>query len=58
MYFVTVARSLGYRKTISLIGRHFREFIYNLDNAHDYFKLQFPAMNAPSFFVSDEHQNG
>ena len=30
----------------------------NLDNAHDYFKLTFTKMRAPSFFVDQEHERG
>ncbi len=40
------------------VGRHFREFILNLDNCHDYFKLTFTRMRAPSFFVDQEHERG
>ena len=40
------------------VTRYFREFIINLDNCHDYFKLTFTRMRAPSFFVDEEHAEG
>ncbi len=47
-----------FRQTMARVGRHFREFILNLDNCHDYFKLTFTRMRAPSFFVDQEHERG
>ncbi|XP_059085303.1 soluble guanylate cyclase 88E-like [Tigriopus californicus] len=58
VYFVNVAEQLGYRQTVLSIAREFREFIMNLDNCHDYFKLTFTKMRAPSFFVDREHEKG
>ncbi len=58
VYFVTVTTGLGLRNTLTAIGRNFRDFIFNLDNCHDYFKLQFTRMRAPSFFVDQEHEHG
>ena len=57
-YFVDLTEQLGYRKTLKAIGRNFRDLIMNLDNSHDYFKLKFPHMRAPSFFVDQEHEHG
>jgi guanylate cyclase len=56
--FVDFYQVLGYRQTVARIAREFREFILNLDNCHDYFKLTFPKMRAPSFFIEQEHENG
>lgn len=55
---MNVAEQLGYRQTVLAIAREFREFIMNLDNCHDYFKLSFTKMRAPSFFVDREHEKG
>ena len=43
---------------VQCIGRHFRDFIINLDNIHDYVTLQFPRMKAPSFFIESESESG
>lgn len=58
VYFVTVTSALGLRQTLTSIGRNFRDFIFNLDNCHDYFKLKFTRMRAPSFFVDEECETG
>jgi len=58
VYFVTFYKKLGYRQTVAAVGRYFREFIINLDNCHDYFKLTFTRMRAPSFFVESETDGG
>ncbi len=58
VYFVTFYKKLGYRQTVARIGRYLREFIINLDNCHDYFKLTFTNMRAPSFFIEHEHAGG
>ena len=58
VYFVTLANNLGYTQMISLVGRHLRDFFLNLDNLHDYLKLTFPRMKAPSFFIEEESNDG
>merc|ERR1719412_3043038 len=55
-YFVTLAKQVGYERTILLPGRHLRDFYLNLDNLHDYLKYTFPKMKAPSFFIESEDE--
>ena len=55
-YFVTLAREIGYERTILQLGRRMRDFFLNLDNLHDYLKYTFPKMKAPSFFIEDEDE--
>merc|ERR1719228_2371712 len=56
-YFVTLAKQVGYERTILLLGRHLRDFFLNLDNLHDYLKYTFPKMKAPSFFIETEDKD-
>ena len=53
-YFVKLVKELKVDKVIFNLGRNLRDFCLNLDNLHDYMKLQFPRMKAPSFFVCEE----
>ena len=55
-YFVTLAEGAGYKQTVLLLGRRLRDFFLNLDNLHDYLKLTFPKMKAPSFFIDSEDE--
>ena len=50
-YFVILADNAGYKPTVLRLGRKLRDFFLNLDNLHDYLKLTFPKMKAPSFFI-------
>ena len=54
-YFVTIAKQVGYERTLLQLGRKLRDFFLNLDNLHDYLKYSFPKMKAPSFFIEDEN---
>ena len=53
-YFVVLTQELKYDKFILNLGRNIRDFFLNLDNLHDYLKLQFTRLKPPSFFVQDE----
>ena len=44
VFFVTLARDLGYGMLLSSLGRFFRDFFANLDNLHDYLKFTFPRL--------------
>ena len=57
-YFITLTDSIGYKNTILRLGRRLRDFFLNLDNLHDYLKLTFPRMKAPSFFIATESPEG
>ena len=57
-YFVKLTKDLKVDKVVWNLGRHLRDFTLNLDNLHDYMKLQFPRMKAPSFFVCEETEKG
>ena len=54
MYFVKLVEELKVDKVVWNLGRNLRDFTINLDSLHDYMKLQFPRMKAPSFFVCEE----
>ena len=54
IYFVKLTQELKYDKYILNLGRNLRDFFLNLDNLHDYLKLQFTRLKPPSFFVQDE----
>lgn len=52
--FVDLTRQAGFYKLLENLGRQLRDFFLNLDNLHDYLKLQFPRLKPPSFFVENE----
>ena len=54
MYLVKLVKELKVDQMVWNLGRNLRDFTLNLDNLHDYLKLQFPRMKAPSFFVCEE----
>ena len=58
VYFVKLTEDLKYDKYLTNLGRHLRDFFLNLDNLHDYLKLQFPRLKPPSFFVEQESDSG
>ena len=53
-YFVKLTEELKYETYILNLGRYFRDFLLNLDNLHDYLKVQFTRLKPPSFFVQAE----
>ena len=58
MFFVKLTQDLKFDKFILNLGRYLRDFFLNLDNLHDYLKLQFPRLKPPSFFVQEENEAG
>ena len=58
MFFVKLTQDLKFDKFILNLGRYLRDFFLNLDNLHDYLKLQFPRLKPPSFFVQEEKEDG
>jgi len=52
IYFVKLTQELKYDKYILNLGRNLRDFFLNLDNLHDYLKLQFTRLKPPSFFCA------
>ena len=57
IFFVKLVKELQMDKLIMNLGRNLRDFFLNLDNLHDYLKVQFPRMKAPSFFISEEKED-
>ena len=43
-YFIKLTEELNYSKYILNLGRYFRDFLLNLDNLHDYLKVQFTRL--------------
>ena len=56
VYFVTVAKNLGYGTILQQLGRTLRDLMLNLDNLHDYLRTDFPRIKAPSFFIEEESE--
>ncbi|CAM1324864.1 Uncharacterised protein g8817 [Pycnogonum litorale] len=57
-FFVTFIGQYGYDRVLSVLGRHFRDFINNLDNLHEYLRFSYPRMKPPSFFCEKEDEKG
>lgn len=56
--FVHFTSSFGYDRILKVLGRHLRDFINGLDNLHEYLRFTYPKLKAPSFFCTDETENG
>ena len=57
IYFTKMMQNLKFDKFLLNLGRHLRDFFLNLDNLHDYLKIQFPRLKPPSFFVQEERED-
>jgi guanylate cyclase len=53
-HFVTFVSNFGYDKILRVLGRTMRDFLNGLDNLHEYMRLSYPKMQAPSFFCDNE----
>lgn len=56
--FVHFISRYGYDRILKVLGRHLRDFINGLDNLHEYMRFTYPKLKAPSFFCTDETENG
>ena len=56
--FVSFIGKYGYDTILRVLGRDMREFLNGLDNLHEYLRLSYPKMQAPSFFCDNETRNG
>ncbi|CAF2423788.1 unnamed protein product [Rotaria sp. Silwood2] len=56
--FVNFFTNYGYDKILRVAGRHFREFLFSIDQLHDSNRFSFPKMKSPLFHVTDEDDNG
>ncbi|CAF1002502.1 unnamed protein product [Rotaria sordida] len=56
--FVNFFTNYGFDKILRVAGRHFREFLFSIDQLHDSNRFSFPKMKSPLFHVTDEDDNG
>ncbi|XP_033752088.1 soluble guanylate cyclase 88E-like [Pecten maximus] len=56
--FVKFFSHYGYDKIVRISGRHYRDFLKEIDNLHETMRFTFPRMHSPSFNVSDEDVDG
>lgn len=45
-------------RILKVLGRNVRDFLSNLDNLHEYLRFSYPKIKPPSFFVTDETEDG
>ena len=57
-FFVTYVSRYGYDTILKTLGRHMTDFLNGLDNLHQYLRLSYPMMRAPSFVCEDETKEG
>lgn len=48
----------SYDETIKGTGRHFTDFLQNVDNIHIQFTLSYPKMKSPSMYLTEVDENG
>jgi guanylate cyclase len=56
--FINYVAVFGHHKLLSVLGRHMRDFLNELDNLHAFFMTNYPKSKPPSFFVDEENSNG
>ncbi|XP_063926180.1 soluble guanylate cyclase 89Db-like [Zophobas morio] len=56
--FVRFFSNYGYDVTIKATGRHFTDFLENVDNIHIQFALSYPKMKSPSMYLTEVDENG
>ncbi|RZC39378.1 soluble guanylate cyclase 89Db-like [Asbolus verrucosus] len=56
--FVRFFSNFGYDMTIKATGRHFTDFLENVDNIHIQFTLSYPKMKSPSMYLTEVDENG
>ena len=57
VHFVTFVSKFGYDTVLRVLGRNMRDFLNGLDNLHEYMRLSYPKMQAPSFSCDNETRN-
>ena len=57
-HFVTFVSRYGYDTVLKVLGRNVRDFLNGLDNLHEYLRLSYPKMMAPSFSCDNETPGG
>ena len=57
-HFVNYVSKYGYDTILKVLGRNMRDFLNGLDNLHEYLRMSYPKMLAPSFFCENENQDG
>ncbi|KAK2146583.1 hypothetical protein LSH36_596g01000 [Paralvinella palmiformis] len=57
-HFVTFVSRYGYDTVLKVLGRNVRDFLNGLDNLHEYLRLSYPKMMAPSFSCDNETPSG
>ncbi|ELT87466.1 hypothetical protein CAPTEDRAFT_23131, partial [Capitella teleta] len=56
--FVKYFTHYGYDSIMRVAGRHFRDFLNGIDNLHETMRFSYPKMLSPSFYVTEEHDDG
>ncbi|XP_069132161.1 soluble guanylate cyclase 88E-like isoform X2 [Argopecten irradians] len=56
--FVKFFSHYGYDRIVRISGRHYRDFLNEIDNLHETMRFTFPRMHSPSFNVSKEDSDG
>ena len=56
--FVKFMGRYGYDNILRKLGRNLREFLNELDNLHEYFRLSYQKILSPSFVCEEETHEG
>ena len=57
-FFVDYCAKYGYDNILKVLGRNMRDFLNGLDNLHEYLRMSYPKMSAPSFHCDNETKYG
>ncbi|XP_071956081.1 soluble guanylate cyclase 88E-like isoform X2 [Antedon mediterranea] len=57
-YFVNFVGNYDYDRLLGCLGRNMSDFLNGLDNLHEYIRFSYPKLRPPSFFCTDENENG
>jgi len=56
--FVGYTTRLGFDRVMGSLGRHFRDFLANIDNLHETLRFTYRQIVSPSFCITEETENG
>nr|XP_018896570.1 PREDICTED: soluble guanylate cyclase 89Db-like [Bemisia tabaci] len=56
--FIRHQANIGYQDVIKATGRHFIDFLKNVDNLHLQMRFAYPKMKSPSMYVTNFDNNG
>lgn len=56
--FVKYFSHYDYDKVVRVAGRHYRDFLIEIDNLHEMMRFSFPQLRSPSFNVQEETNQG